>query len=159
MSPIRGLLAGTAGKAVAIAIAVVAVSIAIFMCVSFFKGETPDFASYTTYVCSETNKSFRHKNIMGETLPILSPYSGKNTGYPGEACYWNADGTLKEDPTWVLLNEATGKSGQTFCPDCGRLVVGHNPHPKRGAKAPPLRAEISSRSQSASTSEPSYNAR
>lgn len=145
MRPSRRLLESTGGKAVVIAVVVVAVSFAAYMCVAFFKGDTPDFASYTTYVCSETNKPFRHKNEMGETLPILSPYSGKNTGYPGEACYWKEDGSVKDEPTWVLLNEAIGKSGPTFCPECGRLVVGHNPHPKPGMKPPPTHAEYAKR--------------
>jgi hypothetical protein len=145
MRPLRGLLDSTGGKVVVTTLSVAAISFAVYMCAGFLKGDTPDFASYTTYVCSETNKPFRHKNEMGESLPIYSPYSGKNTGYPGEACYWTADGEIKTDPTWVLLNEAVGKTGPTFCPDCGRLVVGHNPRPKAGMKPPPTQTEFAKR--------------
>ena len=70
--------------------------------------------------------------------------SGKKTGVPAEACYWTADGGTKKNPTWVLLNELAGKPGPTFCPDCNRLVVGHNPAPGPAggaaiAKLPPKR--------------------
>jgi hypothetical protein len=145
MGPLRRLVAGTVGKVVVIVSCIIAVGIAIYVSTLFFKGDTPVSAFYTTYVCSETGKSFRHKNEMGETLPIYSPYSGKNTGYPGEACFWTADGQIKSEPTWVLLNEAIGKPGPTFCPDCGRLVVGHNPRPKPGAKPPQTQAEYVAR--------------
>jgi hypothetical protein len=113
----------------------------VFYALSFFKSDAMDDASTSTYVCSETGKPFKHANKVGETIPILSPFSGKNTGYPAEACFWTADGSTKKDPTWVLLNSVVGKTGPTFCPDCGRLVVGHNPAPKPGGTAPPTRAE------------------
>jgi hypothetical protein len=122
-----------------------AVVVAGYFLRSFFHGDTVDDAYYTTYICTETGKVFRHKNVLGETLPIYSRYSGKNTGMPAEACYWTADGHPKTDPTWVLLNEEQGKSGPTFCPDCGRLVVGHNPRPGSGVKPPPNRAEFAAR--------------
>jgi len=41
----------------------------------------------------------------------------------------------------VLLNEATGKPGPTFCPDCGRFVVPHNPSPQMSPKPPPTKQE------------------
>jgi hypothetical protein len=145
MDLIRRHLAGRGGKVVAIVGCAVAICVAVYVCIGFMKGGTPDAANYTTYVCSETGKSFRHRNELGETIPIYSPHSGKNTGYPGEACYWTADGQTKSEPTWVLLNEAIGKSGPTFCPDCGRLVVGHNPRPTPGGKPPPTRAQILAR--------------
>jgi hypothetical protein len=146
MGPRRRQFESTAGKGIAIAFCTAAIAGAVYLCVSFFKGDTPDFAQYTTYVCAETGKAFRHKNVMGETIPIHSPYSDKDTGYPGEACYWTADGQIKEEPTWVLLNEAVGKPGPTYCPDCGRLVIGHNPKPKAGSKPPPLRGGSDARS-------------
>lgn len=145
MGPLRRLFESSAGKGTAIAFCLAATAVAVYFCFSFFKGDTPDFAQYTTYVCAETGKAFRHKNMMGETLPIYSPYSDKNTGYPGEACYWTSDGRIKAEPTWVLLNEAVGKAGPTYCPECGRLVVGHNPKPKAGSMPPPLRDGVNHR--------------
>lgn len=100
-----------------------------------------DTAYYRMYVDIETGKPFRHKVQVGDSWPIASPYSGKNTGMPAEACYWTPDGTIKKDPDWVVLNDLVGKSGPTFCPVCGRLVVGHNPAPAPGKKPPPTQDE------------------
>jgi len=100
-----------------------------------------DTAYYKMYVDTENGKAFRHKVQVGDSWPLRSPYSGKDTGMPAEACFWTADGKIKSDPDWVVLNETLGKSGPTFCPICGRLVVGHNPAPHPGGKPPPTRAE------------------
>ena len=126
----RQFLAGWGARVLSVAVCTASLFILCYMVRGLLKGNTPESASYTTYICTETGQSFRHENKMGETLPIYSRFSGKNTGMPAEACYWTVDGKPKNDPTWVLLNEEIGKSGPTFCPDCGRLVVGHNPrHP------------------------------
>ncbi len=61
--------------------------------------------------------------------PWVNPKTGKKTLYPPEHCYWTKDGNAKLEPTYVLLNEIAGKPGKTFCPDCGREVVIHNPLP------------------------------
>lgn len=82
-----------------------------------------------TFFCIETKKPFEGKMVEGEKWPVMSPYSGKMTGYPVERCYWTKDGKRKEEPSLVVLNESLGKSGDTICPDCGRLVIGHNPIP------------------------------
>ena len=79
------------------------------------------------FICSETGKAFEHTIQVGESLPIHSPYSGKDTGYPATACYWTADGQIKSEPSWVLLNSYVHKPGPTFCPDCGRLVTAAAP--------------------------------
>ena len=145
MGAVNQFLSTKGGRITAVALGVIGLGVAVYSIVTYLKGDMPSNAFYTTYVCAETGKSFRHKNEMGETIPILSPFSGKNTAYPGEACFWNADGSTKPEPTWVLLNDAIGKSGPTFCPDCGRLVVGHNPRPVAGGKAPPTRAQYAAR--------------
>lgn len=90
------------------------------------------------FICAETGKSFRHAVSPGEVTPVRSPHSGENTGYPAELCYWTAGGAVKEEPTAVLLHAYLGREGPTFCPDCNRLVVGHNPRPAAGAAPPPL---------------------
>jgi hypothetical protein len=112
-----------------------------------FRGATEDsrFASFSNdrvYVCAESGKPFPHTVTLGETYPVLSPHSGKKTGYPAEYCYWTADGKAKKEPTPVLLNSMLGKPGRTFCPDCKRLVVVMNPPPVEGAKPPPKESEI-----------------
>lgn len=81
------------------------------------------------FMCSETGKTFDYKMTEGEHWPVLSPYSHKLTGYPTEPCYWTRDGKRKSKPTYVILNEHLGKPGDTICPECGRVVIGHNPLP------------------------------
>lgn len=82
-----------------------------------------------TFLCLETGKPFELLMHEGDKWPVMSPYTQKETGYPVEACYWTKDGKRKETPTYVILNETLGKSGDTICSECGRLVVGHNPLP------------------------------
>ena len=79
-------------------------------------------------------KAFRYEIKIGDSVPVKAP-SGEKSGYPAELCYWTKDGQPKEDPTPVLLNQYVGKSGPTFCPDCGRLVVNHNPVAVAGHQA------------------------
>jgi len=110
----------------------------------FFRSDLPDEAHSTMFICSETGKTFLHENQEGDTIPLYSPFSKKNTAYIAERCYWNADGTIKEKPTYVLiLSFVEGHENEnTFCPDCGRLVVGHNPRPNpNNLKPPPTREE------------------
>ena len=94
------------------------------------------------FVCSETGKSFRHQIEAGDTIPVRSPYSGENTGFEAEKCYWTVDGQIKQEPTAVLLNEYVGKPGPTVCPDCGRLVVRWNPRPRPEQTPPPTAAQL-----------------
>jgi hypothetical protein len=98
-------------------------------------------STHRYFVCSETMKSFTKKLEPNQLIPVDSPYSGKKTGYLAELCYWNADGTQKKTPTPVLLKTSIGQKGPTFCPECGRLVVGHNPLPGANSIAPPTEAE------------------
>jgi hypothetical protein len=97
-------------------------------------------ARHRMFVDSATMQPFRHDIEQNEEIPVTAPSGGK-TGFPAELCYWTQDGKVKTDPTPVLLNIWIGKSGPTFCPDCGRLVVGNNPYPGPGAKPPPTRDE------------------
>jgi len=97
------------------------------------------------FMCSETNKPFAHEISEGESYPVISPFTGKATGYPAEECWWTKDGQVKNEPTYVLLKEATHQKGPTFCPDCGRLVVGHNPRAQAGEKPPPTKEEYTTR--------------
>ena len=62
--------------------------------------------------------------------------------------HWTADGQSKPTPTAVLLNESIDKPGPTFCPDCGRLVVGHNPRPAEASQPPPTAQEYAATMQS-----------
>ncbi len=81
-------------------------------------------------ICAETGKTFEYKPQESDTFPVLSPHTDKKTGYRAEACYWQKDSDEpRTEPTWVLLNEDVDKAGVTECPDCGRIVVRHNPMP------------------------------
>jgi hypothetical protein len=108
------------------------------------------------FMDSKTMKPFSHELKMGDHIPCDAPSGGK-TGYPAELCYWTKDGQVRKDPYPVLLNSWIGKSGPTFCPDCGRLVVGHNPEPKPSGKAPPTEAEYKARGGGGSS--PSHDGR
>ncbi len=99
------------------------------------------------YMCAETNKTFRHTPVTGELDPILSPHSNKKTGYRPEACYWSKDGRQKTKPTYVILNEVLGKDGPTVCPDCGRVVLPHNP-------LPPITTDLSTDGAKPTTTQP-----
>ena len=136
-------LSGTSSgrKNVAVAFAIAAIVIAAYVVYSSSARGLPSDPNISMYVDSETGKAFPHKNAIGEDLPIYSPVSGKNTGYPGEACYWTADGATKTKPTWVILNDYLDKPGPTFCPDCGRLVVSHNPEPSPESQPPPTQEQ------------------
>lgn len=99
---------------------------------SHFAGASPaDAANVRTYICAETGKSFTHRLVIGETEPILSPFTNRNTGWRAEACYWTKDGRARKKPTWVLVKQRMGQQGQTFCPDCGREVTPHNALPPK----------------------------
>ena len=142
MEKLNLFLESSAGK-------VTAVVLILAVCAGLYK----EFRSVTTpqtvmdertrwFVDAQTGKAFLHEMVIGEAIPIYSPYSGKNTGYPAELCYWNKDGTFRADnPTPVLMNEYVGKSGPTFCPVCGRLVVFHNPYPRPNSSPPPTQQE------------------
>jgi hypothetical protein len=105
----------------------------------------PGDARSPMFMCAETGKPFRHTLKIGEANPVVSPHSGKNTGFPAEPCYWGQDGKPKPEPTWVLLNTYAGQPEPTFCPDCRRRVVGQNPAPDSCLPPPPTEAEWKAR--------------
>jgi hypothetical protein len=109
---------------------------------SYAGGSVPGDPNTSMFVDSETGKAFPHRNVVGEMAPVVSPFTGTKTGYPGVPCYWTASGEVKTDPDWLLLNQQVGKTGPTFCPYCGRLVVIGRPPPKPGDRPPPTREEL-----------------
>lgn len=89
-----------------------------------------DVSRARTVMDAETGELIADFPIKEGTLyPWTNPRTGKATLFPPETCYWTKDGKAKAEPTYVLLNNLTGKPGKTTCPDCGREVVGHNPKP------------------------------
>ncbi len=141
MEALREFLDSPKGK-VAAGLLVLAGLLAIYYSVRNNLGpsEAARMSSERFMVCAETNQSFKITVKPGLEFPCKSPYSGRNTGYPAELCYWTRDGQIKQSPTCVLLNSVINKPGPTFCPECGRLVVPRNPPPVAG-KAPPTEEE------------------
>jgi hypothetical protein len=129
-----------AGVATAGALVVIALLVLIFSLRSAMTSDAEDMAAHRVYIDSTTMKPFNVTLKPGLELPCKAP-SGGMTGYPAEACWWTRDGKIRSEPFYVLLKQTMGKPGPTFCPDCGRLVVGHNPAPKPGSKPPPTEAE------------------
>src|SRR5215217_1857293 len=137
MAGLREFLEQKTGKYAAIAAVSVILVISAYVIYSTFGGsEASKAANERVYIDASTGKPFNHKLVIGETIPIKAP-SGKQMGYPAELCFWTKDGKGKAEPTPVLLNQVVGKPGPTFCPDCGRLVVGYNPYPGPNKKPPP----------------------
>jgi len=146
----REFLKTKAGRMAAFAGAVLALIIFAYAMYGFFGPNEAEAVSATrTFVDASTGKPFKVTLEVGMPIPCKAP-SGNMTGYPAELCYWTKDGKIKDSPTAVLLNETVGKTGPTFCPDCGRLVIGHNPQPKPGKNPPPTEAEYKSRNRGAS---------
>jgi hypothetical protein len=139
---LREFLRTSGGRVTAIVLAIGALVVVVLSARSNLgDSEAANVSQDRTFICSETGKSFKVHLEPGMTTPVMSPYSGKKTGYEAAKCFWTASGGLKKDPTPVLLNETIGKNGATFCPDCGRLVSPNNPPPMPGVKPPPTRAE------------------
>jgi hypothetical protein len=139
----RGLVGSSKGRLAAAAALFVAAAALGYASLrhSFGDSEAARVSQDRVFVCAKTGKAFSHRLSRSDTLPVYSPHSGEKTGYPAELCYWTADGQVRKEPVAVLLNTYLGKDGPTFCPDCGRLVVGHNPPPDGRRRPPPTRQE------------------
>jgi hypothetical protein len=146
MEGLREFFESKPGKALTAGLLAVAAVVGFFSVRSYFGGSAAaEMARERTFICSQSGKAFEHTLQLGEAIPVKSPFSGQNTGYPAELCYWTKDGRIKKEPTAVLLKTLVGERGPTFCPDCGRLVVGHNPKPKDGDAPPPTEGEFQAR--------------
>lgn len=142
------MLERRAGKIVAITLFVCAIGVAIYIIWNSLSPAAVTFERERIFVDSQTGKAFKHELKLGESIPVDAP-SGQKTGYPAELCYWTKDGQPKSDPTAVLLNSFIGKPEPTFCPDCGRLVVPHNPMAMPGMRPPPTQQEYEQRTMGA----------
>ena len=145
MEGVRKFLETSTGKMVAAGTIVLAL---IIMWISIRSSFGPTAAARASvdrlYIDAATGKPFEYTVRKGDTPPVMAP-SGQKTGFPAELCYWTADGGIRKDPVPVLLNSYKGDNSPTFCPDCGRLVVGHNPRAEEGRKAPPKKDEYKPR--------------
>ena len=94
-----------------------------------------DMSYERAFICAETLKPYEYTIKMGDSMPYYSPHTDRNTGYPAELCYWTRDENgrwaQKDKPTLVLVQKYLDPTTEekTYCPDCGREVVQHNPAP------------------------------
>lgn len=144
----REWLESTGGK-IAAGVLLAVAAVAVFFAVRNVFGPPPEVrdANRRVFIDVETGKPFTYELRIGDMIPVRAP-SGKDSGYPAELCFWTKDGQAKDEPTPVVLNEEMGKPGPTFCPDCDRLVRGHNPRPGPDVAPPPSRAEYRPRAGS-----------
>ncbi len=94
-------------------------------------GPDTRIASDRVFVCVDCGRVFWHTLTLGEAEPLTCRGCGKKTAWMAEACYWTKDGKAKLEPTYVILKQRMGIDEKTYCPDCGREVVGHNPRPPK----------------------------
>jgi hypothetical protein len=128
-------------RILAVSVVGLIVVVAAYVAHDFFGSTSAAKASNARiFMDADTGKPFNHEIVRGESFPIKAP-SGNNSGYPAELCYWTKDGKISDKPVPVLLKLYLGQPGPTFCPDCGRLVIAHNPMPDAGSQPPPDQAQ------------------
>ncbi len=93
------------------------------------------------FIDSVTGKTFRAPVHIGETFPVMSPYTGRKTGYPVAWSWWSRGGRPLAKPQPVLMNSWVGKSGPTFAPLTGRLVYPMETKPYPGERPPPTKQQ------------------
>lgn len=94
-------------------------------------GPNTRIASDRAFMCAKCGKVFEHTIKVGEIEPIECESCGEKAAWIPEQCYWTKDGKAKREPTYVILKQHMGIDEKTFCPDCGREVVGHNRRPPK----------------------------
>jgi hypothetical protein len=140
LEAIRKFFRTKAGMGVAAVLVLLGLGVVVVTVKGVMTNEGADLSAHRMFMDAKTGLPYPFEIDLKTPIPAPAP-SGGNTGYPGEACYWTKDGKPKAEPTWVLLNKYKGSNEPTFCPDCGRLVVGHNPPAAQGAKPPPTKQE------------------
>ena len=93
------------------------------------------------FIDSATGKTFHYQLKIGDTIPVLSPFTHRHTGYPASFSYWSKSGHILERPEPELLNSWLGKKTPTFAPLSGRLVTANEKPPRPGAAPPPTKAQ------------------
>ena len=99
------------------------------------------FAASPLFIDSVTGKTFHYQLKIGDTIPVLSPFTHRHTGYPASFSYWSRGGHILARPEPVLLNSWPGKNAPTFAPLSGRLVTANEKPPRPGSSPPPTKAQ------------------
>lgn len=92
-------------------------------------------ANLRGFMCNECKEAYEYIPKEGDIEPLKCPNCGAMAGYQAEACFWTRgpDGEYKAKltPTYVILLQRLDPNSEeeTICPDCGKVVVGHNPMP------------------------------
>lgn len=121
---------GGPGRSVVLALVALAIlGVAAVFAARALRSETASLEAWSKsadLIDMETGEVFKDFPIPdGAAFPLTNPNTGTQTLTKAEACYWNADGTAKLEPTLVYV--PTGEV--VTCPDCGRDVRGRNPSP------------------------------
>jgi hypothetical protein len=99
------------------------------------------YSNSPLFIDSVTGKTFHYQLKIGDTIPVLSPFTHRKTGYPASFSYWSRGGHILAHPEPVLLNSWLGKKGPTFAPLSGRLVTANEKPPRPGAAPPPTKSQ------------------
>src|SRR5689334_15372498 len=101
---LRQFLSTSQGKIVGIIAALILVILLVVQMSRGLGSSAEDATRKRTFVCSDTGKMFQATIEPGTTMPVKSPYSGRNTGYLAyEICSWTNDGHVSNEPTYVVL--------------------------------------------------------
>ena len=132
----------TAGRIAVTVLLVIALTGAAWsMMRSFGPDSAKRYSDSPLFIDSVTGKTFHYQLKTGDTIPVLSPFTNRNTGYPASFSYWSKGGHILAHPEPVLLNSWLGKSGPTFAPISGRLVTANEKPPRPGSSPPPTKAQ------------------
>ena len=93
------------------------------------------------FIDAVTGKTFHAVVHIGETYPVISPYTGRKTGYPVAWSWWSRSGKPLAKPQPVLMNSWVGKPGPTFAPGSGRMFYPMETRPYPGERPPPAKRQ------------------
>ncbi len=132
----------TPGRITAIAFLVIGLSGTAWSMLRYFGPDAAArYSNSPLFIDSITGKTFHYQLKIGDTIPVLSPFTNRNTGYPAAFSYWSKGGKILKHPEAVLLNTWLGKTTPTFAPLSGRLVTANEKPPMPGSTPPPTKVQ------------------
>ena len=100
---LTNLLEKPAGKAAGIVFCLAGLALGVYVIKNYATSPALAQDKNRIFIDATTGQSFSHELVLGESIPVQAP-SGNMSGFPAELCYWTKEGTIKSDPTPVLLN-------------------------------------------------------
>jgi hypothetical protein len=132
----------TPGRMVVIGILTVVLAGLAWSMMRYFGPDSAQrYSDSPLFIDAVTGRTFHYQLKIGDTIPVLSPFTHRNTGYPASFSYWSKGGHILAHPEPVLLNSWLGKKGPTFAPLSGRLVTANEKPPRPGSSPPPTKAQ------------------